>query len=133
MLKISTARNAPRNDMAEYINPPYIPKNAETVTAKPAPEFTPIMLGEASLFESTFCITAPETERAAPVKRAASVLGRREYKNIIPSGVKFPSLIPSVTDENEIVTLPIVKPKQAATIKSVTAEIYIMMVFLFCE
>ena len=37
----------------------------------------------------TPCITAPDTERAAPHAREASTLGKRTYKNILASGLSL--------------------------------------------
>ena len=45
------------------------------VTPRPAPALTPIMPGEASLLERTFCSIAPDTERAVPAARQAAVRG----------------------------------------------------------
>ena len=72
-----TAANAPMKAKTDNLQPPYIPRAVQSVTASPAPEFTPIMLGDASRFASTPWITAPETASAAPQTRAASVLGSR--------------------------------------------------------
>ena len=44
-------------------------------TARLAPELMPRTYGPANGFLKTICIMAPDTERAAPVKMAASALG----------------------------------------------------------
>ena len=53
-----------------------------SATASPAPEFTPMMPGEARGLFSTVWITAPDTARAAPASMAAQVRGRRVYRTI---------------------------------------------------
>lgn len=90
MHKSKTAQKAPKNAIKESLYPPYMPKQAAIVTARPAPEFTPIILGDANLLESNDCSTAPETLNAAPTNSAESVLGSLEYKNIISCGVVAP-------------------------------------------
>lgn len=52
-LIIITVRKAPINENSDKEKPPYIPKAAQRVTARPAPEFTPIILGEARRLLST--------------------------------------------------------------------------------
>ena len=44
----------------------------QSAAASPAPEFTPIVLGAASGFASTLCVSAPLTARAAPGEYAAA-------------------------------------------------------------
>ena len=61
----------------EMIHPDKAPAAQHTVTPRPAPALTPMILGDASLLERTFCRTAPETDNPAPARRQAIVRGRR--------------------------------------------------------
>ena len=49
-LTIITAAKAPTNENRESRHPPKMPKAVHSVTASPAPELTPIILGEARRF-----------------------------------------------------------------------------------
>lgn len=83
------ARKAPTKENSESLQPPIIPHAEQRVTASPAPAFTPISPGDASRLASTPCITAPETESAAPHSRLAKTLGKRTYHKILASEVSF--------------------------------------------
>ena len=76
---------APAKAAPAMAQPDNAPRAQQTVTAKPAPALTPIILGEANRLCSTIWITAPDTARAAPDSRQAAVLGRREYQKINPA------------------------------------------------
>ena len=60
-----------------------------SATARPAPELTPMMPGEASGLLSTVWITAPETASAAPESSAARVRGSRLNSTIF-AAVELP-------------------------------------------
>ena len=64
-----------------------MPMAQHTVTARPAPALTPMMLGDASWLASTFWITAPDTARALPARRQAKVRGKRTYQRILAATV----------------------------------------------
>lgn len=71
------AINAPEN-AAKGINPVAKGKKASNIiTAKPAPELTPMIPGEARELPVTACKSTPEAERPAPARRPAAILGRR--------------------------------------------------------
>ena len=53
------------------------PSTMTRAAPSPAPEDTPSPKGEASGFCKSDCITAPQTARAAPVRKASSTRGRR--------------------------------------------------------
>ena len=78
-----TERKAPRNANRERVQPPQSPIAVHIVTAMALPEFTPIMPGEASLFDSARCITAPEALSAAPATNAERLRGIRTYLNMV--------------------------------------------------
>lgn len=54
-------------------------KAATNMVNKPAPEFTPIILGLARELLSTDCRITPETANAQPARTAARVLGILTY------------------------------------------------------
>ena len=55
------------------------------IAKRPAPEFTPIMLGDAIWLFSTACIIVPDTARALPASTAEKTRGRRINKSIFLS------------------------------------------------
>ena len=54
-----------------------------TIQQKPAPEFTPIMFGAASVLPVTHCKSTPETERPMPHKTAAITRGNLRFRIMI--------------------------------------------------
>ena len=50
---------------------------AASTTANPAPEFTPMVPGEARPFPSVVCSSRPDTASAAPHRQAAKARGMR--------------------------------------------------------
>ena len=55
-------------------------KASITTTIKPAPAFTPMMLGEAREFPVTACKRTPEQERPMPASAPARIRGRAMNK-----------------------------------------------------
>ena len=49
----------------------------QSAAARPAPEFTPMVLGAARGLASTLCVSAPLTARAAPARMQPQMRGRR--------------------------------------------------------
>lgn len=49
----------------------------QSAAARPAPEFTPMVLGAARGLASTLWVMAPDTARAEPARMQPSTLGRR--------------------------------------------------------
>ena len=86
----STAANAPRKAAPAIAQPDRKPSAPQTVTARPAPALTPMMLGEARGLHNTFWITQPAVLRAAPASRHAAVRGSRENQKIRPATVSVP-------------------------------------------
>ena len=81
----NTAKSAPRKEAPAIIQPLIAPHAQQIVTASPAPAFTPMIPGEASLLASTPCITVPDTASPAPASRHAAVLGSLIYQKILPA------------------------------------------------
>ena len=52
-------------------------KTMESMTANPAPELTPMVLGEARALFMTFCRMRPELDKPRPAPRQARVRGMR--------------------------------------------------------
>ena len=111
-----TAAKAPAKAARESLHPPMTPAAAQAVTARPAPAFTPMTLGEARPFESTPCMTAPETASAAPERRLPSTRGILAYQRIRASGVLEP--IPARRAPNRSPRLSSAAPNR----RPVTAE-----------
>ena len=61
-----TANKAPAKADPAINHPDSVPNAHPMVTANPAPAFTPIIPGEASLLFNTLCIMAPATANPAP-------------------------------------------------------------------
>ena len=110
----NTEHNAPQNAAPAMTQPEILPIAQQMVTVSPAPELTPIILGDASLFPNTPCMTAPETANAAPESRQATVLGSLEYQKILPPTPLFaPCIIACIKSDNVNFAVP--KHKLAST------------------
>ena len=100
------------------------------MTASPAPELTPIMLGAHRSLSVTVWRRQPATASAAPAKAAASTRGKRNRNNITYAVWSLPANASSIRP-NEIVTLPNASPNSKNIIRS-TADIeHIAAVFVF--
>ena len=130
----STAATAPPKAAPAMIHPDNAPNAQQMVTAKPAPAFTPIIPGDASLFVKTPCMTAPDVASAAPDRTQAMVLGSLAYQIILEAGVfTFPTpfLIACTNSGKAILALPKQMLIITAAIKIITAPMKQLSILYF--
>jgi hypothetical protein len=130
----NTAATAPPKAAPAIIQPENTPKAQHSVTASPAPALTPMIPGDANLFVNTLCITAPDTDSAAPDSTQATVLGTLAYQTILAAGVStfpIPFFITAKSSVSVIFALPRQILKTIAAIKSNAAPAKQLFVLYF--